>query len=359
MRFCLLLPLLFFTSQLHAQSLVGETHREAQYRGAAIRDAAHASRLRITVWYPAAPGSREQPVVVGPEAEPLFLVGSAALDATLAPRPSSGKRPLILLSHGYGGTARIMGWFGIALARAGYVVVAVDHPGNNAIDPMTVAGALLGWERAGDLRRAMEVVLADRLIGPHVDPERVGLAGFSLGGFTALVGAGARVDLARWRSFCASHPEDGVCKPQREFPVTADQRATFEKDPAYADVLRRAGDDHSIPGVRAVMIIAPALVQALRPTSLRQMRIPVAIVHGDADVVVPLRTNGEAAARLIPRTQLSALPGVGHYNFLANCAPRARLPICAGSAPQVDAHQAAIDAALRLFDNALQGVPSD
>ena len=50
---------------------------------------------------------------------------------------------MILLSHGFGGTARIMGWLGIPLARAGYVVIAVDHPGDNAIDPITVAGAIL------------------------------------------------------------------------------------------------------------------------------------------------------------------------------------------------------------------------
>ena len=38
------------------------------------------------------------------------------------------RQPVLLLSHGFGGTARIMGWFGIAMARAGYIVIAVDHP---------------------------------------------------------------------------------------------------------------------------------------------------------------------------------------------------------------------------------------
>jgi predicted dienelactone hydrolase len=36
-----------------------------------------------------------------------------------------------------------MGWFGTALAEAGYIVVSVDHPGNNGIDEMTVRGAVL------------------------------------------------------------------------------------------------------------------------------------------------------------------------------------------------------------------------
>jgi hypothetical protein len=61
-----------------------------------------------------------------------------------------------------------------------------------------------------------------------------------------------------------------------------------------------AGDDHSIPAVRAVFVLAPALVQALYPTSLAQMRMPVAIVLGDADTVAPPTTNGLVAAKLIP-----------------------------------------------------------
>jgi predicted dienelactone hydrolase len=83
-----------------------------------------------------------------------------------------------------------MGWFGIAMARDGYVVVAVDHPGNNAVDQMTVPGAALYWDRADDLRAALEATERDPAIGPHMDLARLGVAGFSAGGFAALVAAG-------------------------------------------------------------------------------------------------------------------------------------------------------------------------
>ena len=49
-----------------------------------------------------------------------------------------------------------MGWFGIAMARAGYVVIGVDHPGNNATEAMTPAAAILPWDRAEDLRSEAE-----------------------------------------------------------------------------------------------------------------------------------------------------------------------------------------------------------
>jgi len=160
------------------------------------------------------------------------------VDAPPATDPGDGKRPVILLSHGFGGTARVMGWFGVAMSRQRCVVVAVDHPGNNALDPMTVPGAPLPWERVRDLRRALESALADKVIGPDINPRRVGLAGFSAGGVTALLGARARPDFAHFRRFCPSRPDDGVCQPQTELPISAEQPDAFFQDPAYAEVMR-------------------------------------------------------------------------------------------------------------------------
>ena len=135
-----------------------------------MRDAGHSDRVRYTVWYPAQPDAKEQPLTIGPPGAPLFQEGSSAVDAPVAP----GRWPLLLVSHGNGGSARMMGWFGTALARAGYVVVALDHPGNNGVDPMTDAGSILMWNRADDLAAALAAVQADPVLSPHVDAERLG-----------------------------------------------------------------------------------------------------------------------------------------------------------------------------------------
>jgi predicted dienelactone hydrolase len=262
---------------------------------------------------------------------------------------------VILLSHGFGGTARIMGWFGIAMARSGYIVVAVEHPGNNAVDEMTVTGATLWWDRAEDLRAALAAIERDPDLGAHVDPSRIGVAGFSAGGFTALVAAGARVDPPRFIRFCLDNPDDGVCRPQREFTVTPQDRAKAFAVPEVAAEAARAGDDHSIPAVRAAFVIAPALVQALDPDSLARMRAPVHLVLGDADVVAPPMTNGLVAAAAIPNAELERLAGVGHYDFLAPCtdAGKAAVPQCKIDVPQADTHRRAIAAAEAFFSRNL------
>jgi predicted dienelactone hydrolase len=121
--------------------------------------------------------------------------------------------------------------------------------------------------------------------------------------------------------------------------------------PELAPEFAHAGDDHSIRGVRAVFAMAPALVQALDPPSLTAMTTPVSIILGEADPVAPPHTNGGAAARAIPRAQLKALPGVGHYDFLSTCSPqaRARIPMCQTEVPQGMTHVTALQTALVFF----------
>ena len=95
-------------------TIAGERHGVTTLNSAAIRDGAQREVLRFTVWYPAMPGSEETPLTIGPPDAPLFEVGRAAKDAPIA----GGRLPTLLLSHGNGGTARMMGWLGTALARA-------------------------------------------------------------------------------------------------------------------------------------------------------------------------------------------------------------------------------------------------
>ena len=337
-----------------AAATVGERHLVAHEASAALRNASHDDNLRITVWYPAAPGAVDTPLYIGPPGKPLFTPGSAAPDAAFEDgRP----RPVILLSHGFGGTARIMAWFGTALARHGYVVIAVDHPGNNGRDPMTVGGAVLSWERPGDLATALDTAKSDSSLGPHLDLNRLGAAGFSAGGFTSLVEAGARVDFDRFLRFCDAHPEDGICAPQKEFQFPRSDAEAFFAQPAGAAALAHAKDDLSIPGVKAAFVMAPGIVQSLDPESLKSMRAPVRILLGDADKVAPPATNGEVAAALIPGAKLTVLPRVGHYDFLAECTPAgdAAVPVCPTDVPRAATHKVTIDGALALFGATLGG----
>jgi predicted dienelactone hydrolase len=216
---------------------------------------------------------------------------------------------------------------------------------------MTTPGAILFWDRADDLEAALERVESDPIIGPHLDLGRIAVAGFSAGGFTSLISAGAKVDLNRFWTFCRDNPSDGVCRPQKEFAVTINEAQAALKSPALTAEASHAGDNHSILGVRAVFAIAPALIQALTPDSLEGINVPVAIILGAADDVAPPTTNGLAADQNIPL-------GVGHYDFLSTCTPdgMATVPICTAKVPQEYTHKLTIEFA-RAFLRTVFGKP--
>ena len=135
---------------------------------------AHA--LRAVIWYPAAADAREAPQWIGPPIFPFFSAGSAAPNA---PAVVGSRRPLILLSHGNGSAGLGLAWIGTALAAHGFIVAAVDHPGNNSNDGTTVEGFSLFWLRAVDLRATINAILDDKSFGSLVDASRIGAAGHS------------------------------------------------------------------------------------------------------------------------------------------------------------------------------------
>src|SRR5215831_4732340 len=164
--------------------------------------------LITTVWYPADSAAEEQPQWLGNPQAPFARLGKAAPDASLAPSPA--RFPLIVLSHGTGGSALMMAWLGTELAAHGYIAAAVNHPGNNALEPYTTQGFLLWWERAKDLSNVIDQMLADKTFASHIDSKRIGAAGFSLGGYTMIEIAGGITDAAGFVRFCDSTKADAI-----------------------------------------------------------------------------------------------------------------------------------------------------
>jgi predicted dienelactone hydrolase len=175
--------------------------------------------LLTTIWYPADASAKETEQWVDDPAHPFASAGRAARDAKVASSPV--RFPLILLSHGTGGSALMMAWLGTVLAAHGYIAPAVNHPGNNALEPYTIQGFTLGWERAVDLSKVLDGMLADREFGSRIDARRVGAAGFSFGGYAMIELAGGigKIDVKAIQSRCGSpHSADSLCASPLEFP---------------------------------------------------------------------------------------------------------------------------------------------
>jgi predicted dienelactone hydrolase len=313
------------------------------WRGSSI----HA--LITTVWYPAAGGVEEQDIGLPPGPSPVWNAGQAAVDAppfnplALLSNPAirSDPRfrdflrslpgfkhsfPLIVLSHGDGSDGTLLAWMGEAMASKGFVVAAVEHPGDNSMEAVTLDGFALRWKRAADLKAVIDGVLTDPVLGDLIDRNRIGAAGHSLGGYSVIELAGGRTDLQAYGQYCSSSPLEACAPPpDRADFVTYIQEVAQDptKDPMLAEALGHAGDSYLDKRVGAIFAMAPAFGYSFDTTSLRKISIPVHVVVGDADALAPAQWNAEYyvesinANKRFKNASLDVLQGgVGHFVFL-------------------------------------------
>ena len=224
--------------------------------------------LTLEVWYPAqlAAGEREAVVytdVLGAGTNnparpntPFTFAGRAARGAAAV----KGAFPLLIVSHGYPGSRLQMSYLTENLASKGYVVVAIDHLESTRADRAGFASTLLnrplddgvvldtvaGWSKPG----------SGHFLAGAVDADHTALLGYSMGGYGALVAAGARVDLA-------------ALKPLGVADTTA--------------FVARAPD----PRIRAVVAFAPwgGARQLWSGASLAGLRVPLLFIAGEQDTI--------------------------------------------------------------------------
>jgi predicted dienelactone hydrolase len=216
---------------------------------------------------------------------------------------------------------------------------------------------MLYWERAKDLTAVLDKLLADPVFGASIDRERIGAAGFSLGGYTVISLAGGVFSPQEFAAFCRSPQRDFTCQPQPEFPDAPRLIEDLTKtDAIVQEALRHAGDSFRDQRIKRVFAIAPALGGGFTKAGLSKIKIPVRIVIGQADKVAPLATNAQRYATLIKEATLTVLPGeIGHYTFLAECTPhgKAVVDICrdADSVDRAMVHRQVAQLAFEFFEH--------
>jgi predicted dienelactone hydrolase len=265
---------------------------------------AHRDRpLDVQLFFPAEADGR----LVDVGANPLFVGEPMREGAT----PEPGRHALVLMSHGSGGNAPNLAWLGAALAREGFVVVAPNHPGTTSGDSRP-ADTMRIWERPADLSRLLDAVLADASLSRMVDPSNVSVAGFSLGGFTALASVGVRMNAADYANYCdRDWPERPLISECNWLKKAVDLRrldARFE------------GDMRDPRFIRAVAI-DPGLAHAATPESLSSVSVPVTVISLGSQGRVPPAVATERLMANLPHATQHYVAGAVHFSFLGECRP--------------------------------------
>jgi predicted dienelactone hydrolase len=276
--------------------------------------------LDVVVWYPASnPEDLEQKANY--QVGIYSIEGQALQDAD--PFLDDGPYPLIVFSHGSGGTRYQSLYYTEHLASYGFVVMAMDHPGNTILDMLGGDEAQLEQNivanfalRPLDMLRTIayaDTLTAEGPLAGLIDTESLGVTGHSFGGYTALSVAGGQVDFRRNEN-CAPDDERTFCNLEA---LRADLAALRGLDSVPEGQFPPTAD----PRVDAVLLLAPATGPLFTAESLGQISTPTMFLVGTNDLSTPHEPNVITTAE-----NLNAQPEIiglfqsgGHYIFLESC----------------------------------------
>ena len=151
-------------------------------------------KITVEIWYPATDDTVSggtYTALIRDGVTEATLTGQAARDAT----PDTAETfPLVVISHGYPGNRFLLSPMAENLASKGYVVASIDHP-DSTYDSQKAFGSTL-VNRPWDQRFVIDSVTAlDGDLGRIIQDDNVAIVGYSMGGYGALIYAGAGVTL--------------------------------------------------------------------------------------------------------------------------------------------------------------------
>ena len=250
------------------------------------------------VWYPT--DEKPQSMRLGP-----FEVNYAKNAA-----PAKGAMPIVVLSHGVHGYYRNHHLTAATLAQHNFVVIAPQHQDNNR--PITAIN-----KRANDIKQAIAALQQHEEIKNISDFNNINAVGYSLGGASALIAAGASGNFESFKIHCAKNYEKdkNACAG---FPWWARMflqiKSAYFPNP-HTVVLNPAAD---VVPFQKIALVAP-VGQGIDAPSLTTIRAETLIfqIADDSELRAPYHAQYLNAHLAADKTRLILIENGHHYAFIA------------------------------------------
>jgi predicted dienelactone hydrolase len=268
----------------------------AGFRLIDIHADAEGPAIQGAMWYPCAepPGEVSLGKITLPGVKDCPLIGE--------------NLPLIVVSHGKGGSFIGHHDTDEVLADAGFVVAAINHPGDNFSDLSRVSDLSIYVERPTDIKRLIDFMVGASPFAAKIDLQQMGFFGFSRGGYTGLVLIGANPNWASATTVC-QHFASHVCEQilRKEFPV---QPLTHD------------------PRIKAAVIADPLAI-FFTANSFAAVTVPVQLWASErgGDGVLPY--DVAAVDQSLPaKHAYHVVSNAAHFAFVPPCPPAAAPEFC-------------------------------
>lgn len=255
------------------------------------RDPEHS--IACALWYP----THDKAKAFSKGVYDLVLAKNAACVET--------KHPLIIISHGSGGTRFDHCKTAVFLAQNGFFVLALEHPHNNFFDDRGIGSVKTYQDRSRHLKSCLDSLLLSDEWSSFIDQDRIGVFGFSLGGYSALTAVGAQPHVEGLREHCRINREfDPIFTG---YEVIIQDGFTETHLPVHAD-----------PRYKACIALAPVSGGLFPKDSLKDISIPVQIFRAEHDMILrhPFHST-EIHRNLGSTSEFHNLENAGHFSFLS------------------------------------------
>ena len=294
--------------------MLGRGENVAGYRQFRWLDNVRQRPVWCDVWYPAATGTVERPWNYG------LGTGSVAENATLAEDREG--LPVVVFSHGAGGSSRNYAWLTEYLARNGFVVLGLSHFGESPVyGPETIDWTIFAqlWVRPPDCSFALDMLFTEPIFAGHIDATRIAALGHSSGGATVVALAGAAFNPSALGTYCRS--DAGASDKGCDYA-----RGAGSAPPIAVEATKRYKDER----VRAAVLLDPAAGPGYSKASLQAVAIPVMVVGAvDYDFLPFIQHAGRYASMSKPPSRLEK--GEGNFVYLNVCSGQVAangVPMC-------------------------------
>jgi predicted dienelactone hydrolase len=219
--------------------------------------------LKVEVWYPIDEADEAifYDAMLGPT--PTQLPGQAKRDAA----PTTETFPLIVVSHGQPGTRYQLAYLGEQLASRGFVVANLEHTNSTYQDTTDQDYLTSLIYRPEDILFVIDEL--PKFIS-SADNSKVGLIGYSYGGYSVVNAAGVPVDGEALQVYCNDTNDANPCFALQYFDTVEESRGSSIP---------------SDPRIKAIFVMAPYGQAWFGETSLAKLTLPFFVMAGDKDDV--------------------------------------------------------------------------
>lgn len=246
--------------------------------------------------------------------------------------------PVIVISHGLGSDSSNFQYLATHLASYGFAVVVPNHPGSNAqkvrslVNEQTndVISAKEFYDQPLDVTFILNQLETHHQLKRRLNLQQVGVFGQSLGGYTALALAGAKINFEQLQKDCRLDLLHQTWNMSLLFQC---QALTLQNSPGRNYTLQD-------PRVKAAIAVNPITSSIFGKAGLNQIKTPVMIVSSSEDTIAPALYEQILPFSWLTNSQkyLVMLVGGTHFTTIGNANPASQqvaLPQdVVGDAPQ-------------------------